>query len=199
MNYRIGKDQLLEILQSWDSIIEGRGRIHLIACGGTALTLLGYKESTKDVDFMIPETKEYARLRQFLLNTGYRELSDWSWVRPDSGILFDLYPGKRVFTTELLDSPLRNGGHRKVAEWKKIYLGVLNPIDWIITKMFRGSSIDRDDCRILMKYENINSMKLARRYRETAQYDVNPERLLKNLDIVLDDLKNIRRNKKHGK
>ena len=45
MEYRIKTEELFQTLRAWDELIPGRGKIHLIACGGTALTLLGYKES----------------------------------------------------------------------------------------------------------------------------------------------------------
>jgi hypothetical protein len=48
MEYRIDKESLLNIISAWDSFLK-RG-VHLIACGGTALTLLGIKASTKDED-----------------------------------------------------------------------------------------------------------------------------------------------------
>ena len=49
MRYRLDKRELLNILGQWNGFM--RRRIHLIACGGTALTLMGIKPSTKDVDF----------------------------------------------------------------------------------------------------------------------------------------------------
>ena len=60
--YRQGKNELLSTLKEWDRLMPSRAKIHLIACGGTALTLLGYKESTKDVDFIVPVEKEYELL-----------------------------------------------------------------------------------------------------------------------------------------
>ena len=65
-DYRQGKSELINTLEEWDKHIPSRAKIHLIACGGTALTLLGYKESTKDVDFIVPVAKEYEILIQFL-------------------------------------------------------------------------------------------------------------------------------------
>ncbi|MEK6681720.1 MAG: hypothetical protein AABY79_07115 [Nitrospirota bacterium] len=47
MEYRIDKERLLDIISAWDSFL--KRRVHLIACGGTALTLLGIKASTKDI------------------------------------------------------------------------------------------------------------------------------------------------------
>ena len=55
MEYRLDKDELLFELGQWNSFL--KKRVHLIACGGTALTLAGIKESTKDVDFMVPVEK----------------------------------------------------------------------------------------------------------------------------------------------
>jgi hypothetical protein len=190
--YRQGKNELLTTLGEWDKLLPGRSQVHLIACGGTALTLLGYKESTKDVDFIIPIEKEYKTLIEFLKNAGYKQESGSGWIYPGQKVIYDLYPGKRVFTTELLSSPLDKGGNTKILELKKIYLGVLNPTDWIITKMFRGSSVDREDCLALARHEAVDLKKLEARFRETAKYDVSEERVLKNLDMILNDLKNIR-------
>jgi hypothetical protein len=58
MEYRLNKDSLLDILQQWNQFL--RRKVRLIACGGTAMTLLNVKESTKDVDFMVPDAREYA-------------------------------------------------------------------------------------------------------------------------------------------
>jgi len=48
MEYRIDKDTLLDTLSVWNSHL--KRKVHLIACGGTALTLLNVKESTKDIE-----------------------------------------------------------------------------------------------------------------------------------------------------
>ncbi len=191
-SYRQGKNELISALEEWDKFIPG-GRIHLIACGGTALTLLGYKESTKDVDFMVPVEREYGRLIQFLIKAGYKEASGSGWKYPGQDIVYDLYKGKKVFTTELLDSPLKEGGNRKILELKKIYLGVLNPIDWIITKMFRGSGADREDCLALAGHEPVNLDELEKRFKETARYDMSEERVLKNLEFILEEFRKLQR------
>jgi len=41
MDYRINKQTLLDVLAQWNGFL--RRKIHLIACGGTALTLLDIK------------------------------------------------------------------------------------------------------------------------------------------------------------
>lgn len=192
-NYRQGKSELINTLEEWNRLMPGRGKIHLIACGGTALTLLGHKESTKDVDFIVPIEREHDALIRFLTDAGYKQESASGWIYPGQKVIYDLYRGKRVFTTKLLSSPLDEGGNIKILELKKIYLGVLNPIDWIITKMFRGSTVDREDCIALAKHEIIDLKKLENRFRETAQYDVSEERVLKNLELILGDIRRIRK------
>lgn len=51
MDYRINKQTLLDVLGQWNGFL--KRKIHLIACGGTALTLWDIKPSTKDVDFLL--------------------------------------------------------------------------------------------------------------------------------------------------
>ena len=192
MEYRLGADQLIETLSAWNEVLPGRGKIHLIACGGTALTLLGYKESTKDVDFLVPVEAEHQHLLQFLRTAGYAPTSGYGWKRRDEGIIFDLYPGKKVYETELLSSPLEEGGNRKIREWAKIYLGVLNPTDLIISKMFRGTEADIEDSLTVLRSEKVDLKKLEKRFKETAKYDVSENRLERNLGILLSRIKGVR-------
>ena len=61
--------------------------------------------------------------------------------------------------------------------------------------MFRGSSVDREDCIALAKHEAVDLKKLKKKFKETASYDVSEERVLKNLELILSDLKKIQRGK----
>jgi hypothetical protein len=187
--YRINSDQLIETLTVWDDLLPGREKIRLIACGGTALTLLGYKPSTVDVDFLVPIEDEYKRLVQFLEQAGYEQVSGHRWKKSGETIVFDLFVGNSVYTTALLDSPLEPGKNRKIREFKKIYLGVLNPIDLIITKLFRGHGVDFEDCRLLFEKEKVNMVDLEKRYKETASYEIGEEKVLKNFEVFLQRLK----------
>ena len=187
-NYRITSNELINTLLAWDEVIPGREKIHLIACGGTALTLLGYKPSTVDVDFLIPAESEYKRLITFFKNAGYDPVGGYRWRRKDEILSFDLFFGKAVFTTNLLDSPLEPGKNKKIREFEKIYLGVLNSIDLIITKLFRGTVIDMDDCEILLRSEKVDMRELKKRYAETAKYETSEDKVLKNFQIFLERL-----------
>ena len=193
MEYRVDADELINTLSAWDQVIPGRGKIHLIACGGTALTLLGYKESTKDVDFLIPDEAEHKRLIRFLRQAGYNPSGGYGWKRDDEVIIFDLYPGKSVYTTELIRSPLVRSGNKKIREWRKIYLGTLNPVDLIISKMFRGTRADIEDSLVLVQKEKVDLKRLERRYKETAKYDVSESRVLRNLGVLLSRLRKVKK------
>lgn len=70
-------------------------KVHLIACGGTALTLLGLKASTKDIDLVVPNLDEYEYLIGILRQLGYKPASGWGWARGD-GFIFDLFRAKSI-------------------------------------------------------------------------------------------------------
>lgn len=178
-NYRINKLGLLDKLAGWDSFI--KRKVHLIACGGTAMTLLGIKESTKDIDLIVPAITEYNYLIRTLPQLGYKQVTGAGWAR-DDGFVFDLFRGERVFTTGLIESPLGKQQHVLVREFNYIYLGVLNYYDIIITKLFRGTQIDNEDCLMLLKVkqDEIDLEKLKNRFFETASYDVSENNVIKN-------------------
>ncbi len=184
MEYRINKQKLWDTLEGWDRYIPGR--LRLVACGGTALTVQDLKPSTKDVDFLVPDEKEYKTLLNILEKLGYKKRTGMGWARED-GFVFDLFPGKKVYVTELLESPLDEGNSILIKEFKKISVSALNDYDLVITKMFRGTEVDIEDCMALVnaRGKSFDWEKLKRRYKETAEYDVSFERIMKNLDVLL--------------
>ena len=188
MEYRIEKQGLWDGLSAWDGFL--KKKIHLIACGGTALTLLEVKPSTKDIDLMVPNIDEYEYLIGTLKQLGYKSVSGWGWDKGD-GLIFDLFRGKSVHTTELLESPLIKGNHILVKEFSRIYLGVLNYNDLIISKLFRATSVDIDDCLMLIrsKKDEINFELLKERFQETAAFDVSEDKVNKNFEHFLRVLK----------
>jgi len=184
--YRLTSSYLLQTIENWDSLMNFR--VHLIACGGTALTLLNIKESTKDIDFVVPVHTEYKRLLGFLEAIGYREKGGGLAHPDDPYFLYQFWPGNRVFTTNLLDSPLEEGKHIMVRKYRRIYLGALNLVDLIITKMFRGTSTDLDDCTAIFSTGQVDAEELVERYSEAALYDINPEKMMQNFIIFVEEL-----------
>lgn len=188
MEYRIDKQGLLDRVAVWDSFL--KRKVHLIACGGTALTLLNVKPSTKDVDLMVPNVYEHAYLISTLKQLGYKSASGWGWKR-DNGFIFDLFRGKTVHTTELLESPLEKGNNILVKEFSRIYLGILNYYDLIISKLFRATTVDIEDCVLLVKTKkkNIDLKHFEERFRKTASFDISEDKVNKNLEHFLNVLK----------
>lgn len=188
MKHRIDKRGLLDNFIVWNGFL--KKKIHLIACGGTAMTLLGVKESTKDIDLVVPNEMEYKYLITILKQLGYKSVTGSGWVR-DNTFIFDLFKGARVHTTELLESPLKKGNNIFVKEFERIYLGVLNYYDLIISKLFRGTTTDMEDCLRLItnRKAEIDINNLIMRYRETASFDICEEKANKNLEYFLELLK----------
>lgn len=188
MEYRIDKQGLFERIAAWDSF--HKKKVHLIACGGTALTLLGVKASTKDIDLIVPNSEEYEYLIDILKQLGYKSASGWGWARGD-GFIFDLFRNKSIHTTELLESPLEKGNHILIKEFDRIYLGVLNYYDIIISKLFRSASVDIDDCLqlVISRKKDIDLKRLEKRFQETASFDVSEDKVNINFSHFLKILK----------
>lgn len=189
MEDRLDKEKLLAELTQWNRFL--KRKIHLVACGGTAMTLLGVKPSTKDVDFMVPVPAEYKYLIKTLQDLGYERVTGSGWRRKEDVFIFDLFEGKRIHTTELLESPLEPGNHSLLHEFSRLYIGVLNEYDLIASKLFRGTKVDFEDCLVLVraKREELDIEHLKEHYQELASYDVGEERLLGNIDYFLDILR----------
>jgi hypothetical protein len=183
---RIRKRELIQTIQNWEDLIHFR--VNLIACGGTALTLLDIKDSTKDIDFVVPVTKQHKTLMKFLRSLGYQEKGGGLAHPDDPYFLYQFWQGNRVFTTDLLDSPLEPERNIPIKRWRHIYVGALNIVDLIITKMFRGTELDIEDCVAAYAVSNVDPSRLLNRYLEAAKYDLNPEKVHQNLILLLEDL-----------
>jgi hypothetical protein len=58
-------------------------------------------------------------------------------------------------------------------------------MDLIISKMFRGTETDIQDCLLLFSKEKMDIGKLEARYKETAQYEITEPKVLRNLERLL--------------
>ena len=75
-----------------------------------------------------------------------------------------------------------------IRKYRHIYLGALNLVDLIITKMFRGTSTDLDDCVAVFSTGEVDAEELLERYSEAALYDINPEKMIQNFIIFVEEL-----------
>ncbi len=186
MEYRLTKNNLLDTLRGWSKFL--KRKVRLIACGGTAMTLLDVKASTKDIDFMVPDDNEYAYLTKILRGIGYKQVNPARWKKEGELFEIDLYAGNKIHTTGLLESPLKEGNHIFLQNIGRLYIGILNFYDLISSKLFRGTSVDFEDCLMLVKAKGkeINKDLLIKRYNELASYDVSEDRIKEYLQSFLD-------------
>ena len=96
MEHRLTTKDLFDTLEQWSKFV--KKKVHLIACGGTAMTLLKIKESTKDVDFMIPNSSEYNYLKKILDQLNYKPATGSGIQREGEPYVFDLFCGNKVHT-----------------------------------------------------------------------------------------------------
>ena len=177
---------MLETIDNWEHLINFR--VNLIGCGGTALTLLAIKDATKDIDLIVPVPRQYEKLMKFLRALGYEEKGGGFVHSDDPYFSYQFWSGNRVFTTELLNFPLDPGRNIVIKKWRHIYLGALNLQDLIITKMFRGTQLDVDDCVAAFATSEIDPEELLKRYAEAAKYDLNPEKMIQNFIVFAEAL-----------
>ena len=119
------------------------------------MTLLGVKPSTKDVDFMVPDLREYEYLIKIMKDLGYEQTTASGWRKAEEIFQFDIFQEHRIHTTELLVSPLEEGRHTLLKEYSHLYIGVLNDYDLISSKLMRGTSVDFDDCLNLVEAHRV--------------------------------------------
>lgn len=187
---RVDKTDLLERLNEWDRTISRS--VLVVACGGTALTLQGYKPSTKDIDFLVPRLPEFEHLQTVLRDKlGYQD-TEVGFRDPTGVYRFDLFRGNTVFQTELLDPVDRDDRHKIVHSGKRLSVGVLNSYDLIISKMFRGNDVDVQDSITLLQAEMLDLSLLADRYKESAQYYYNETACKGNFVFLIEAMEQLR-------
>jgi hypothetical protein len=176
-------------MKEWNRFL--KRKVHLISCGGTAMTLLGVKPSTKDVDFMIPKTDEFNYLTKQLEMLGYNRVAGSRWKRDKEIFYFDLFSGNNIHTTELLDSPLEEGRNSALKEYSHLYIGILNDYDLICSKLIRGTRVDYEDCAMLFEAhrERIDIEQLKAHFNELLLYEIAEDRLRHNIDYFLEHLR----------
>lgn len=144
----ISKDELLAYLRKTDAEI--KAPITLIAVGGTAMTLLGLKDTTKDVDFCTGTKKDYDIIKAII-------------EKSDSRIRVDLFREGYIFSVQLPENYARLARPVKTS-FGNVKLKTLHPMDLIISKTDRLNERDIEDIEVLIK--SVNKAKLQQRYKQ---------------------------------
>jgi hypothetical protein len=125
---QIEKSGLMGLLEAID--MELARPIRIVAVGGTAMTLLGLKPSTIDIDFDLPS--EDAKEFRSALN------------KVPHGFRIDIFSGGLIFSQQLPEDYLSKAIAIKTG-LKNIRLFALHPLDIIVTKTGRLNERDMQD------------------------------------------------------
>ncbi len=170
---------LFELLESISSYIQGK--IQMYALGGTALTILGIKPSTLDIDINIHSEKQYKSLCEIFERIGFKRTGSIRWITHE-GLAFDLFYGSNILGTELLPDCL------KLAKFAKslgnIELYTLSPYDIVISKLARGDDRDFFDIKHILEKEKIDIRILIDRYKRSMEISTIGQYKQKLLDLI---------------
>ena len=161
--------QLLDFLSVLDEDL-GR-KITLVAIGGTAMTLLEAKASTRDVDFTLPGNDYEEFQRVLKLN--------------QPGFQIDCWHDGAVFITMLPDDYLKRSKPIKT-KLKNIDLRALHPVDVVVTKISRLDDRDVEDIESCSKKFRLKKEEIKKRVKQ-IDYPANEESFQINLQRVIKE------------
>ena len=174
----IDAEELFELINSISKFVEIK--INFYALGGTALTILNIKKSTRDIDINIESRKEYNYICKIFEELDFQR-QGIRWLSQE-GLAFDMFYGSNIMGTELLENSISKS--RFIKSFGKIKLHTLPLEDIIISKLARGDSRDFDDIKRILETNKININNLVRRYKETMKNSIVANYQQKILDLV---------------
>lgn len=144
----IDKNELLLWLAEKDKLLEKQ--ITLVAVGGTAMTLLGLKSSTIDIDFCL--AKKEKKLFENILDK-----KDKQWK-------IDLFVDGYIFSEQLPSDYIEIA--KEIKRMNHIVLKALHPVDVVISKAARLNARDEEDIAALATF--VNKEDLLRRFEKVV-------------------------------
>lgn len=175
----INADELYELVESIQKYCDKN--IKLYALGGTALTILGLKKSTLDVDINIATQAEYNYIIKLFEQIGFKKIGPIRWLTQE-GLAFDLFHGEYILGTQLLDDALSRAKLAK--EFEKMTIYTLDTYDIIISKLARSDQRDFDDIQVILNTANIDLKLLANRYYLTMNQSMVGQAKQKFIDLI---------------
>lgn len=166
---RFEKSRLIDFLEVLDGAITKK--ITLVAAGGTAMTLLGLKTSTIDIDFTIPQ-EDVQKFENALEKVPH-------------GFKIDYWAGGVVFSQTLPEDYLDKSITVKTS-LKKIELRALHPVDIVATKIGRLDERDLQDIEACIRKFKLTAEQVKKRANAVEyvgherSYQTNMTYVLKN-------------------
>ena len=162
------KSALLEFLEVLNDDLTRK--ITLVAAGGTAMTLLGLKPSTIDIDFTIPSVDLLEFERTLKNNPPGYKVDKWA----------DGYVFCQSLPADYLDKSM------KIKEYSHILLKALQPVDIVVTKIGRLNQRDIQDIETCIREFKISKDEIiARAALVSPTYVPKEEDFLYHLDWVI--------------
>lgn len=149
-----------------------RNRVVLVAAGGTALTLLGAKASTDDIDLTGPGDS----IAEFQRALG----------EVPHGFKVDLWADGQVFATALPGDYLPRS--RRIVLLAPIELRALHPVDVVVTKLGRYDDRDQEDILAVVRKFRVRPEAIEARAAQVG-YAGNEEVYRANLGHLLGTLR----------
>lgn len=177
-NEEINVNELFELVSSISKYVERE--INMYALGGTALTILNIKKSTRDIDINIGSNSEYQYICKIFEDLGF-ERKGIRWISQE-GLAFDLFFGSNILGTELLFDCTNKS--KFIKSFGNIKLYTLSLEDIIISKLARGDIRDFDDIKMIFKYHKIDIKMLIDRYKKTMETSIVANYKQKLLDLI---------------
>ena len=172
------KDDLIAFIKKLDSFLDKP--ITVIALGGTALTLLEIKSSTRDIDF-ITTSKEYQTLSNLFHELGFKEIVERRWLT-NEGIIIDVCLDDYVVNVKLIEPSKEKSSILR--EFEHVSLRILNFYDICITKIDRGDARDFEDIKHILEKTDINLSVLIRKFILTMDHSESENPKFKLLEFV---------------
>jgi hypothetical protein len=174
----INADELYALLESISKYIDRE--VDLYALGGTALTILGIKRSTMDIDINIESADDHGYICRIFSDLGFENQGN-RWFTQE-GLAFDLFYGSNLLGTDLLPDCTEKS--RFIRRFGRINLYTLHLYDIIISKLARGDPRDFEDIRSIFENEKIDLEELVSRYQQTMESSVVKDARQKLLDMI---------------
>ncbi len=163
----VPKEKLLSLIHEVDSKLTKK--INIYAVGGTGMTLLNLKASTKDIDFNL-ETHDLKEFKNALSKVIH-------------GYDIDLYSNGQIFTQQL-PQDYRTKAIEITENFTKIKLYSIHPIDIVVTKIGRLNEQDFEDISDCIKKYKLTKKQIKTRGQQII-YAGNEDNYNYNLKDIL--------------
>jgi len=165
----VDKTELPGFLEEVDKELERR--IVLVAVGGTAMTVLGAKPSTIDIDFTLPsdDIDEFQRVLDIIPH----------------GFMVHCFHDGVIFSQILPEDYLARSSIVK-RTMKNVELRALNPVDIVVTKIGRLDGRDKEDIQRCIEKFSLSRNHIVERAKR-VEYVGRQENYEINLKYVLEN------------